>query len=98
MVRHYNIDTRKMGTKRKRKTGWRSQHLQTILGERERERLRDPNEGVDYFKNELRPHFVKGVETVLLWTCRDGMEDSGSSESASLTLGWTPSWHIPPTT
>ena len=31
-----------------------------------RERMRDPNEGVDYFKTELRPHFVNGVETVLV--------------------------------
>ena len=33
----------------------------------ERERLRDPNEGVDYFNNELRPHFVKGVETAFVY-------------------------------
>ena len=33
----------------------------------ERERLRDPNEGVYNFKNELRPHFVKGVETVFVF-------------------------------
>jgi hypothetical protein len=30
----------------------------------DRASLRDPNDGVDYFKNELRPHFVKGVEAV----------------------------------
>ena len=29
--------------------------------------LKDPNYGVDYFKNELRPHFVKGVEAVLIF-------------------------------
>ena len=26
----------------------------------DQERLRDPNDGVDYFKNELRPHFREG--------------------------------------
>ena len=35
----------------------------------EREGLRDPNEGVDYFKHELRPLFVKGVDTVLIVIC-----------------------------
>ena len=33
----------------------------------DRERLRDPNDGVDYFKHELRPHFVKGVEAVFIF-------------------------------
>ena len=30
------------------------------------ERLSDPNEGVDYFKHALRPHFVKGVAAVCI--------------------------------
>jgi len=29
--------------------------------------LRDPNDGVDYFKHELMPHFVKGVEAVFIF-------------------------------
>ena len=33
----------------------------------DRERLRDPNDGVDYVKNEFRPHFVKGVEAVFIF-------------------------------
>ena len=33
----------------------------------DRESLRDPNDGVDYFKNELRPHFAKGVEAVFFF-------------------------------
>ena len=35
----------------------------------ERERLKDPNEDVEYFKNALRPHFVKGIESafICLW-------------------------------
>ena len=33
----------------------------------DRERLRGPNEGVYYFKNGLRPHFVQGVETVFVF-------------------------------
>ena len=34
----------------------------------DRDMLKDPNGGVDYFKNELRPHFVKRVEAVFI--CR----------------------------
>ena len=33
----------------------------------DRARLVDPNEGVQYFKETLRPHFVKGKEHVFLW-------------------------------
>ena len=33
----------------------------------DREELRQPNErGVEYFKRTLRPHFVKGAQTVFL--------------------------------
>ena len=33
----------------------------------DREMMRDPNYGADYFKHELRPHFVKGVEAVFIF-------------------------------
>ena len=33
----------------------------------DREMLRDPNEGVNYFKKFRRPHFIKGAQTVLLY-------------------------------
>jgi hypothetical protein len=33
----------------------------------DRDRLRDPNEGVQYLKDTLRPHFVKGSQSVFLW-------------------------------
>ena len=33
----------------------------------DREMLRDPNEGVNYFKRFLRPHFIKGAQTVFLY-------------------------------
>jgi hypothetical protein len=33
----------------------------------DRESLRDPNDGVGYFNNQLRPHFVKGVEAVFIF-------------------------------
>ena len=33
----------------------------------DRERLMDPDNGVQYFKDTLRPHFVKGKEHVFLW-------------------------------
>ena len=53
-----------MGTELDSKTGWRCQHIQTpLLIEKDY----DPNGGVDYFKNELRPHFVKGVEAVFIF-------------------------------
>ncbi len=32
-----------------------------------REMLRDPNNGVKYFKEQMRPHFVKGRQSVFLW-------------------------------
>ena len=33
----------------------------------DRTRLRDPINGVKYFKTQLRPHFVKGSQSVFLW-------------------------------
>ena len=33
----------------------------------DRDRLKDPNDGLEYFKNELRPHFVTGVEAVFIF-------------------------------
>ena len=33
----------------------------------DREMLRDPNEGVNYSKRFLRPHFIKGAQTVFLY-------------------------------
>ena len=33
----------------------------------DRELLRDPTEGVNYFKRFLRPHFIKGAQTVILY-------------------------------
>ena len=33
----------------------------------DRELLRDPANGVSYFKNTVRPHFVKGNQSVFLW-------------------------------
>ena len=32
----------------------------------DREMLRDPNDGVNYFKRFLRPHFIKGAQSVFL--------------------------------
>jgi len=53
-----------MGPEFGSKTGRRCQHLQTSLGQRY---VKGPNVGVDYFKNELWPHFVKGVEAVFIF-------------------------------
>ena len=33
----------------------------------DRDMLRDPNEGVKYFKRFLRPHFIKGAQNVFLY-------------------------------
>ena len=33
----------------------------------DREALRDPEDGVAYFKRTLRPHFVKGSQSVFMW-------------------------------
>ena len=33
----------------------------------DRDRLRDPDNGVKYFKDMVRPHFVKGNQSVFLW-------------------------------
>jgi len=33
----------------------------------DREMLRDPNDGVNYFKRFLRPHFIKGAQNVFLY-------------------------------
>ena len=32
----------------------------------DRDRLRDPTEGANYFKRFLRPHFIKGAQTMFL--------------------------------
>ena len=33
----------------------------------DRDQLRDPENGVQYFKTAMRPHFVKGSQSVFLW-------------------------------
>ena len=33
----------------------------------DRELLKDPAKGVNYFKRFLRPHFIKGAQTVVLY-------------------------------
>jgi hypothetical protein len=33
----------------------------------DRDLLRDPQDGVRYFKNSLRPHFIKNNQSVFLW-------------------------------
>ena len=33
----------------------------------DRQRLRDPVHGIRYFKAQLRPHFIKGNQSVFLW-------------------------------
>ena len=47
----------------------------------DRDRLKDKDQGVKYFKDTLRPHFVKGAQSVFLWRlyqflrCYRGQQD-----------------------
>ena len=42
----------------------------------DRERLRDPNDGVNYFKRLLRPHFIKGAQNVFLYRLMQFMKSN----------------------
>ena len=64
MVRHHDIGPGEVGAKPKGKTGWRCQYIQATIGQR---RIERPVEGVYCFNNELRLHFVKGVEAVIIF-------------------------------
>ena len=33
----------------------------------DRDKLKNPDTGVEYFKATLRPHFIKGAQSVFLW-------------------------------
>ena len=49
-------------------TDWKEKHLLTKGYLTDRDDLRQPNgRGVDYFKRTLRPHFVKGAQTVFIY-------------------------------
>ena len=63
---------------RKRLEGERSVYKR-LLG---RDELRQPNgRGVEYFKRTLRPHFVKGTQTVFLYRFMKFMQNSrGNSD------------------
>ena len=67
----------------------------------DRDRLRDPNNGVRYFKQSSRPHLVKSNESVFLWrfiqlskahrdlrTCSDWLDDYQSYGRESVKHGW----------
>ena len=40
----------------------------------DREMLRDPNDGANYFKRFLRPHFIKGAQNVFLYRFMEFMK------------------------
>ena len=40
----------------------------------DRDMLRDPNHGVNYFKRFLRPHFIKGTQNVFLYRFKQFMK------------------------
>ena len=44
-----------------------------------RELLKDPVEGVNYFKGFLRPHFIKGAQTVFLYRFMQFMKHNGGT-------------------
>ena len=46
----------------------------------DRDLLKDANTGVQYFKDVLRPHFVKGSQSVFLWRFKMQPRTSGSSQ------------------
>ena len=45
----------------------------------DREMLRDPNDGVNYFKRFLRPHFIKGAKNVFLYRFMQFMKYNGGT-------------------
>ena len=62
--------------------------------------LRDPNDGVNYFKRFLRPHFIKGAQNVFLYRFMQFMKYNRGTmdlqtlmtrvrlETDLLSLGW----------
>ena len=58
------LDTDKQGPALRNRLDGEAAIYKSLL---DRNALKDPNNGVDYFKRELRPHFVKGSQSVFLW-------------------------------
>ena len=56
----------------------------------DRERLKDPNNGVKYFKSFLRPLFVKGAGTAAPGTCFVGLPGFSSQSKGCKKRGATP--------
>ena len=58
------LDAEKIGRSLKNRLSGNTAAYKPLL---DRDRLRDPDNGVRYFKDTLRPHFVKGNQSVFLW-------------------------------
>ena len=59
-----NMDKEKQGPALKQRLYGEAAIYKSML---DRDKLKDPDNGVTYFKNELRSHFVKGAQSVFLW-------------------------------
>ena len=57
----------------------------------DRDLLRDPNEGVNYFKRFLRPHFIKGAQTVFLYRFMQFMKQNRGTMDLQ---GWMTRFHL----
>ena len=58
------LDSEKQGPALKNRLDGEAAVYKPLL---DRDQLRDPTQGVAYFKKTLRPHFVKGNQAVFLW-------------------------------
>ena len=70
------LEAKKGGRTLRNRLGRDAVHYKRFL---DREMLRDPNEGVNYFKRFLRPHFIKGAQTVALYRFMQFMKHNRGS-------------------
>ena len=61
---HAELEPEKRGPALRNRLGGEAQQYKRLL---DREMLRDPHDGVNYFKRFLRPHFIKGAQNVFLY-------------------------------
>ena len=62
----------------------------------DREKLLDPIYGVEYFKKEMRPHFVKGNQSVFLWRFFQVFKfhRRGAQSSTLSVVNWVVNWYL----
>ena len=74
------LDTDKQGPALRNRLEGEAAIYKSLL---DRNALKDPNTGVDYFKRELRPHFVKGSQSDFLWGFSSYSRRTGASRTSS---------------